>query len=103
MPKVNFTDRLTVEMSWKLAAALTFGLISGATGAATWAYAFRDSVIQRTDERRDVKLQAYPTYSNIEYMFRGMYDRMDQMDQQRQAEYKDLRNRIESVRDAIGK
>lgn len=87
----NFNETIAIQMSLKLALSLLTACLTFGAGAITWAYAIQQRIIDQTDQRREMRLQAYPSSLQLQTMFQSM-------ESSQQANYIDLRNRIDAVR-----
>lgn len=90
----KLNDSVKLEMTLRLAfSLLTLGVTTTA-GAITWAYTVQQRIIDQTDQRREMRLQAYPSSIQLQQI-------LIDIDSKREAEYKDLRDRIDQVRSLI--
>lgn len=87
----RLNDSIKLEMSLKLALSLLTVAASTTAGAITWAYAVQQRIIDQTDQRREMRLQAYPSSIQLQQI-------IIDLDSKREVEYKDLRDRIDALR-----
>lgn len=92
--RFHVSERLTIEMSWRLAAALTAGLITGTVGALQWSRAYGDELVAKAVAEQDAKLKHYPTLIELQ-------DLIMRMNAERRSEYWDLRERIDNVKEMV--
>jgi len=88
-------DTFRIDMSWKLATALAVGLLTGATLAVTWAYAYGDKLVATADAHRDQALVAYPTWPQVLQTMREERQEIDAANSARQTEILKRLDRLE--------
>jgi hypothetical protein len=84
-------DYVRLVMSWRLA----WGIAVGGALAVTWAYAYGDRLVTRSDERRDQTLKNYPTWPQVLNILRDERKAEAEDAEKRQAEVLKRLDRIE--------
>lgn len=92
------TEHLRIDLSWRLAASLATGLVLGASGAVTWAYAYGKELVATADTHRDQVLKSYPTWPQVLTAIREERQEVDKADRER---HQELMKRLERIEDRL--
>ncbi len=87
----HFHEGINLQLSLKLALSILAGCLTLGAGAMTWAYAYQQKIIDQTDQRREMRLQAYPSSIELQRLFQNL-------EGQQHSDYVDLRNRLDTIR-----
>jgi hypothetical protein len=91
-------DHFRIDMSWRMATSMAVGLIFGAAGAVTWAYAYGKELVATADAHRTEALLAYPTWPQVIVVIREERRAQDMANEQRHTE---VMKRLERIEDRI--
>ena len=87
-------DSIHIQMTLKLALSLGIFIATTVAGAITWSYGFGQNIIAQTDQRRELRLQAYPSSMQLQKL-------MEDIENEQHTDYMDLRNRIDTIRSLV--
>ena len=92
------SDHFRIDMSWRLATSLALGLMVGAAGAATWAYAYGKELVETADSHRTQALTAYPTWPQVVQVIR---EERVLSDRNNEVRHQEVMKRLERIEDRI--
>lgn len=90
----TLNDSIQIQMTVRLALSLLAFGATTAAGAVTWAYSFQQHIVDMTDQRREMRLQAFPSSLQLQQIILDLENKQE-------TQYRDLRDRIDAVRSLI--